>query len=363
MQNSRLQSRSQQATAETFYPTDTFSRNTQDLSMPDSQTQRRVNPTSNGPPGLVQRPTHLHDGASGDPSRVTSPAAPGLDSRSPLSSNLNGTTAQDRSTVDGTDLNDGRREFGQLSTSATGLQRDAFGARGGFEQDSEQSAESVFSGMSEKDKYGMKGFLALAEGPNPTFRSLMRGQDLAALSLNMNSDQPLLPSYTGAFGTAQTHPLRPLDSDYSIPDCYTVKKVAPLHTRINSFSDETLFYIFYSMPRDYIQVLVAQELMERKWRYHTREQMWLMRDETSNYPRSEDQRSEQGYYIWWDKNLWKKVRRPYHLNYEDLDDVPAVGNRRAQPGTSGLPVGVNGGGGAFNAVPGLERMAAAGRGL
>ena len=332
--------------------------------MAEPHQQRRSSAAPNGPPGLMQRPTHLNDGVSGDPSRVTSPAGLGPDSRSPLSQNLNGTIGQERPPGDGVDGTDNRRDFYQQSAQSSQLQRDAFAGRDAFEQPSDQTAESVFVGMSEKDKYGMKGFLALAEGPNPTFRSLMRGQDLAALSLNMNSDQPLLPSYTGAFGTTQTHPLRPLDADYSIPDVYTIHKVAPLHTRINSFSDETLFYIFYSMPRDYIQVIVAQELMERKWRYHTREQMWLMRDDASQYPRSEDQRSEQGYYIWWDKNLWKKVRRPYHLNYEDLDDVPAVGNRRAQPGSTGLgAAGVNGSSGPFNAVPGLERVAASGRGF
>ena len=221
--------------------------------------------------------------------------------------------------------------------------------------------------MSEKDKAGMKGYLAVAEGPNPTLRSLMRGQDLAALGLNMNSDQPIIPSYAGPFALPNAHPLRPLDNEFGVPDCYTVKKVAPLHTRINSFSDETLFYVFYSMPRDYMQVLVGQELMERKWRYHMREQMWMMRDENSQgYAYNEDRTSEQGYYIWWDKNLWKKVRRAYTLRYEDLEDVPSVSNRRVPQGMSGVASGVNGGGatgGLFNAVPGLEKMAASGRGF
>ena len=221
----------------------------------------------------------------------------------------------------------------------------------------------MFSGMSEKDKWGLKGFLALTEGPSMTVRSFMKGQDLAANGLNMKSDQALLPTYAGPFAAPNSHPLRPLDADYMIPDCYTVKKVAPLHSRINSFSDETLFYIFYSMPRDFMQVLVGQELMERKWRYHMREQMWMMRDESAgtHTTYSDDRSAEQGYYIWWDKNVWKKVRRAFTLRYEDLDEVPSVGSRRAQLSAVNLAGGgVNGSAGMFNAVPGLEKMAARG---
>ena len=288
--------------------------------------------------------------------------------RSPLS-NLNGAIGQDRPIGDGIASEKRRPDFLQHSSPGSSLPRDPFAGREAFDS-SEQTLDSVFAGMSEKEKAGMKGYLALVEGPNPTLRSLMRGQDLAALGLNMNSDQPLISTYAGPFASPNTHPLRPLENDFTTPDCYTVKKVAPLHSRISSFTDETLFYIFYSMPRDYMQVLVGQELMERKWRYHMREQMWMMRDESSGqqYAYSEDRTSEQGYYIWWDKNLWKKVRRAYTLRYEDLDDLPSVGNRR-QPAMSGMTTnGVNGGsgGGIFNAanpVPGLEKLAASGRGF
>jgi CCR4-NOT transcription complex subunit 2 len=224
--------------------------------------------------------------------------------------------------------------------------------------------------MPDKDKAGMKGYVALADGTSPLLRGLMRGQDLSSLGLNMNSDQSLISTYSGPFAPSTQHPLRPLDNSFTVPDCYTVKKVAPLHTRINSFSDETLFYIFYSMPRDYMQVLVGQELMERKWRYHMREQMWMMRDENGSYANSGDGTAEQGYYIWWDKSVWKKVRRAFLLRYEDLEEMPNVGagvgvGRRPPTGLGAAPSGVNGlgngsggAGGLFNAVPGLEKMAA-----
>jgi CCR4-NOT transcription complex subunit 2 len=101
----------------------------------------------------------------------------------------------------------------------------------------------------------------------------------------------------------------PLQTDFTLPPCYNVANVQPLQSRIASFSDETLFYIFYSMPRDIMQELVAEELMSRKWRYHKLERAWLTRDETYPSPvEIERGISERGVYLWWDTSTWKKVR-------------------------------------------------------
>lgn len=100
-----------------------------------------------------------------------------------------------------------------------------------------------------------------------------------------------------------------LEQDFSLPACYSVANIQPLQSRIPSFSDETLFYIFYSMPRDIMQELVAEELMGRKWRYHKVERCWLTRDDT--YPGPVDVErgvSERGVYLWWDASSWKKIR-------------------------------------------------------
>jgi CCR4-NOT transcription complex subunit 2 len=101
----------------------------------------------------------------------------------------------------------------------------------------------------------------------------------------------------------------PLEQDFALPPCYSVANIQPLQSRIPSFSDETLFYIFYSMPRDIMQELVAEELMGRKWRYHKVERCWLTRDDT--YPGPVDVErgvSERGVYLWWDAANWKKIR-------------------------------------------------------
>ncbi|KAL2417880.1 hypothetical protein ABEF95_004741 [Exophiala dermatitidis] len=354
---------------EGLYPTDTYSRNAPtEFPTESSQTLRRTNQIPSGPPGLVQRPQNQqNDGVSRDLSRVTSPSGQTQISRSPLPQSLNAAIGQDRFL--GQDIRPQAKDYPQDSPSqSVALQsRDLFSDRDSGTRP-EQSMEAIFAGMSEREKFGMKGYIAEQENASPAARSLMRGVDLTTLGINMSSQEPLLTTYPGPWAEANAQPLRPLDSEYSIPDCYTVKKIAPLASRINGFMDETLFFIFYTMPRDYTQMLVAQELVARKWRYHMREKQWLTRDENSPSPvLLDDKVSEQGYYIWWDTKLWKKVRRVYTLRYEDLEEQPSMGNRTMPAAAMGGMAGgvMNGGMGAanFNAVPSLERMAVIGRGF
>jgi CCR4-NOT transcription complex subunit 2 len=44
---------------------------------------------------------------------------------------------------------------------------------------------------------------------------------------------------------------------------------------LNKFQLETLFYMFYSMPKDILQACAAQELYRREWRYHGELKLWL----------------------------------------------------------------------------------------
>ncbi|KAF3482927.1 NOT2 family protein [Arthroderma uncinatum] len=130
---------------------------------------------------------------------------------------------------------------------------------------------------------------------------------------------PLHQTFASPFISSNVSvPLRP---DFTLPGCYNVANVQPLQSRIPSFSDETLFYIFYSMPRDIMQELVAEELMGRKWRYHKVERAWLTRDDAYPSPVEVERGiSERGVYLWWDTNTWKKVRREFILRYADLDN-------------------------------------------
>ncbi|KAL4818945.1 hypothetical protein BDW67DRAFT_156324 [Aspergillus spinulosporus] len=173
--------------------------------------------------------------------------------------------------------------------------------------------------MSELDKFGLAGLLRMIHSDSADVASLAIGQDLMTLGLDLNQPEPLHSTFVSPF--VASVPGVPLEQDFALPSCYSVANVQPLQSRMTSFSDETLFYIFYSMPRDVMQEVAAEELMGRKWRYHKIERCWLTRDDS--YPGPVDVErgvSERGVYLIWDPATWKKVRREFILRYEDLDN-------------------------------------------
>jgi len=51
------------------------------------------------------------------------------------------------------------------------------------------------------------------------------------------------------------------EPNYHLPACYNVNPPAPSAKRAKQWSDETLFFAFYAMPRDQFQDVAAQELL------------------------------------------------------------------------------------------------------
>jgi len=51
------------------------------------------------------------------------------------------------------------------------------------------------------------------------------------------------------------------EPNYHLPACYSVNPPAPGAKRAKQWSDETLFFTFYAMPRDQFQDVAAQELL------------------------------------------------------------------------------------------------------
>lgn len=65
-----------------------------------------------------------------------------------------------------------------------------------------------------------------------------------------------------------------IEDMFVIPSCYNVVP-PPVETKLPNFSEETLFYIFYSMPQDVVQLMAAEELYNRGWRFSTDLRVWL----------------------------------------------------------------------------------------
>lgn len=99
---------------------------------------------------------------------------------------------------------------------------------------------------------------------------LAMGMDLTTFGLNLNSAESLYLTFTSPFADASTS-----EPQFQIPQCYNMHPPALKTEHLSKFHLETLFYMFYQMPRDILQAIAAQELYRRDWRYHAELRIWL----------------------------------------------------------------------------------------
>ena len=111
-----------------------------------------------------------------------------------------------------------------------------------------------------------------------------------------------------------------MQPDFVLPNCYTVLNVHKLEEKIQSFSDETLFFIFYTMVRDVMQEVAAIELTNRNWRYHKVHMIWLTKDPQFGDPTPISNEAERGRYVVFNEKLWQRESRDMILRWADLDD-------------------------------------------
>lgn len=78
-------------------------------------------------------------------------------------------------------------------------------------------------------------------------------------------------------------------------------------THLVKFINETLFYIFYYMPRDSLQLYVAEELYRRGWKYHTDYSVWFTND--NNDEKSEKMDNDN--YLYFNQLEWKVAKYVY----------------------------------------------------
>lgn len=69
--------------------------------------------------------------------------------------------------------------------------------------------------------------------------------------------EPLHTTFASPWSEAKVQPVPP---DFKLPACYSVRNTQPLDKKLANFSEETLFFIFYTMPRDLMQDIAAHEL-------------------------------------------------------------------------------------------------------
>jgi len=129
------------------------------------------------------------------------------------------------------------------------------------------------SNNNEADKYGLLGLLNVIRMTNKNLNTLSLGTDLTTLGLNLNSTDCLYNTFISPFADSPKK-----DPEYFLPRCYYIQApLQPPNMKMDLFSEETLFYIFYSTPLDSLQLIAAEELYNRNWRFHTGVQRWFIR--------------------------------------------------------------------------------------
>ncbi|KAK5998513.1 Zinc-regulated GTPase metalloprotein activator 1 [Cladobotryum mycophilum] len=177
-------------------------------------------------------------------------------------------------------------------------------------------AVDPLAGMSAVDKWGIKGLRTLMNS-YPDYHAMVIGMDPNSFGLDM-STQDLLSTQIFSLYEDTPPKLTVNAGKFRLPECYNVTNVQPIETKIQSFNEETLFWIFYSCPADVKQQMAAVELHSRNWRWHKKLQVWLTKDEHMT-PQILSPNHERGYYIVWDTANWRKDRREFTLHYGDLD--------------------------------------------
>ncbi|CAE7722490.1 VIP2, partial [Symbiodinium microadriaticum] len=126
--------------------------------------------------------------------------------------------------------------------------------------------------------------------------TLALGSDLTTFGLNLNATEPLYSSFSSPFmdQTASAEP------QYTTPACYHMHPPTLKAEHLSKFTLETLFYMFYAMPRDVLQATAAIELHRREWRYHSELRIWL---KARSPQEMQGQPSVQ--YVYFDATTWE----------------------------------------------------------
>jgi len=169
---------------------------------------------------------------------------------------------------------------------------------GGLSRSTEDiSAALGGPGGSRSDRYGLMGILSVIRMTEPDLNTLALGTDLTSLGLNLNSSDCLYATFASPWADSPVQ----REPEFTLPQCYYMQPPALKTGHFSKFQLETLFYIFYNMPRDTLQAYAATELYNRDWRYHKDLTLWFTRA-----TRQGVDDGQKGQYIYFDITEWRK---------------------------------------------------------
>ncbi|MQM17526.1 hypothetical protein Taro_050500 [Colocasia esculenta] len=185
----------------------------------------------------------------------------------------------------------------------------------------DQSLKSVQGTQGSPDRFGLLGLLSVIRLNDPDLSSLALGIDLTTLGLNLNAADTLYKT----FGSPWSEEPAKGEPEFCVPPCYYAKPPPELHQGyFSKFKPETLFYIFYSMPKDEAQLFAAHELCSRGWFYHKEHRLWFIRVPNME-PLVKTNTYERGAYHCFDPNSWETIRKEnFVVHYDLVEKKPSL---------------------------------------
>ncbi|KAK9672493.1 hypothetical protein RND81_12G103900 [Saponaria officinalis] len=185
----------------------------------------------------------------------------------------------------------------------------------------DQAIKSMQSSQTAPDPFGLLGILSVIRMTDPDLTSLALGIDLMTLGLNLNSSENLYKNFASPWSDEPAKG----EPDFNIPECYSAKQPPVLNQGyFAKFQLQTLFYIFYSMPKDEAQIYAANELYNRGWFYHKDLRLWLMRVPNME-PLVKTNTYERGSFLAFDPNTWDtSLKENFVVHYEFVEKRPSL---------------------------------------
>jgi len=160
--------------------------------------------------------------------------------------------------------------------------------------------EPTPAGTALSGDYGLLGLLGVIRMTDADRNALALGSDLTMLGLNLGSSEHIYNTFSGPWSESSGNTKEP---HYQLPGCYYMQPPALKTGHLQQFQPETLFYIFYALPKDVLQAYAAQELYTREWRYHGDLKLWFKRaGPADGIPASTAAQQ----YLYFDINSWEK---------------------------------------------------------
>ncbi|GKZ01420.1 hypothetical protein MPSEU_001092800 [Mayamaea pseudoterrestris] len=165
-----------------------------------------------------------------------------------------------------------------------------------------QSAPASGGGNALAGDYGLLGLLAVIRMTDADRNALALGSDLTLLGLNLGSAEQIYSTFSSPWSDAPVSK----EPHYQLPMCYYMHPPALKTGHLSKFQLETLFYIFYALPKDVLQAYSAQELYTREWRFHAELKLWFKRATAADGAPSNNATNVSSQFLYFDIGAWER---------------------------------------------------------